>query len=70
MVQLFLKIASLSILFLSPPFKGLALPEEKLIGWRGETYDPDASWDPLNITASKHDSIPLPASRSWIEVIR
>ncbi len=43
---------------------------EKLIGWRGETYDPDALWDPLNLTASQPDAIPLPASRSWVEAIR
>lgn len=39
--------------------------EEKLIGWQGETYNVEAKWDPL-----KHepkDSIPLPASSSWIE---
>ncbi|GAX76930.1 hypothetical protein CEUSTIGMA_g4377.t1 [Chlamydomonas eustigma] len=51
------------------PFEGIAVTEEKLIGWKGETYDPDAYWDPLNLTASKHDSIPLPSSRSWIEII-
>ncbi len=47
--------------------------EEKLIGWRGETYDPKTAerhWDPLNLTASMQgDVIPLPASRSWVQTI-
>lgn len=39
--------------------------EERLIGWKGETYNVEALFDPLKHTPN--DSIPLPASRSWIE---
>jgi len=43
------------------------MEEEKLIGWKGDTYDPELVWDPLNLT--RPDEIPLPASRSWVEII-
>eukprot|EP00955_Chlamydomonas_euryale_P068507 360137-Chlamydomonas_euryale.AAC.7 len=49
--------------------------EELLIGWRGERpaaspFDTEALWDPLNLNASQPDNVPLPASRSWVELIR
>ncbi|GIL88965.1 hypothetical protein Vretimale_16243 [Volvox reticuliferus] len=39
--------------------------EEKLIGWKGETYNVEALWDPLHPNIV--DGLPLPASKSWIE---
>ncbi|GFR49468.1 hypothetical protein Agub_g11528 [Astrephomene gubernaculifera] len=42
-----------------------AVQEEKLIGWKGETYNVEAMWDPLK--QKPMDDIPLPASKSWIE---
>ena len=45
--------------------------DERLIGWKGETFDPDIMYDPLNLTASLGPSkIPLPASASWVEHLR
>ena len=36
----------------------------------GSTHSIDALWDPLNLSSSMPDSVPLPASQSWVEVIR
>lgn len=41
--------------------------EEKLVGWKGETYV-ENKWDPLNPKVN-NDSVPLPASHGWIELV-
>lgn len=40
--------------------------EEKLIGWKGDTYNPE-EWDPLH--PEQPDDIPLPAAKAWVEQI-
>lgn len=36
----------------------------------GSRHAIDALWDPLNLSSSMPDSVPLPASQSWVEIIR
>eukprot|EP00798_Chlamydomonas_sp_ICE-L_P005580 gene5580-4215_t len=50
------------------PLEAAGIPEERLIGWKGEVVDPESTFDPLNLSGSVGVSgIPLPASRAWVE---